>query len=580
MLRQPIIAVLGHVDHGKTSMLDSIRHTAIASREAGGITQAIGTTEISSDVIIKMCSTLMARFNFSINVPGVLFIDTPGHEAFTTLRKRGGSIADLAVLVVDINEGIMPQTLESMEILKSSKTPFVVAVNKIDRINGWASALCFLDNFSHQNPDVQGMFEEKFYQLMEQFANHGFRCDRYDRVTDFKTTIAAVPVSAKTGEGIPDLLVTLIGLAQTFLQDQLLSTDKSQGMVLEVKELKGLGMTIDAILYDGAAKRNDFLVVGGKNPTIAKIRALMLPETMRDMRAEKKFRSVDEVYAAAGVKIVAPGMENVIAGSPLRTAKTFEEAEKLLDEMEKEKEEVEIVTDEDGLILKADTLGSLEALISIFKNYPIREATIGSVSKKDVMKAEVNKEENCKIVIAFNVNTTEDAETFAGDRGVKLMVSDVIYRLIEEYELWTKKIEEDTKKREIEGLTRPAEVKIIPGAIFRASDPAIVGCEVYGILKPGSELMKDTGQAVGTVKQIQSQGQNIDEAKTGDKVAVSIIGPTIGRQIREGETVYTNINGFEFKALRRNEKFLTQPELTVLEKIFAIKRKADPRYGL
>src|SRR3989344_5715633 len=269
MLRQPIIAVLGHVDHGKTSILDCIRQTAIATREAGGITQAIGTTEISSDVITKLCSTLLRKFNFTINVPGVLFIDTPGHEAFTSLRKRGGSIADIAILVVDINEGIMPQTAESIEILKATKTHFVVAVNKIDRIHGWEPGSIFLNNVQMQKPDVQGTFEGKFYKLMDQFAGHGLRCDRYDRVTDFRTTIAAVPLSAKTGEGVPDLLVTLIGLAQNFLSSQLVSTDKSQGMALEVKEVKGLGVTVDAIIYDGSVARNDYIVIGGKMPTIA-----------------------------------------------------------------------------------------------------------------------------------------------------------------------------------------------------------------------------------------------------------------------------------------------------------------------
>ncbi len=580
MLRQPIIAVLGHVDHGKTSILDSIRNTAIASKEAGGITQAIGTTEISSDVINNMCTSLLKRFNFSINVPGLLFIDTPGHEAFITLRKRGGSIADLAILVVDIGEGIMPQTDESINILKDSKTPFIIAVNKIDRINGWTSGDCFLENHEKQNPDVQGRFEEKFYKLIEQFSSRGLAVDRFDRISDFKKTIAAVPLSAKTGEGIPDLLVTIIGLAQTYLKDQLVSSDKSQGMVLEVKEVKGLGVTIDTIIYDGAAHKNDYIIIGGKNEMIAKIRALMMPEALRDMRTEKKFKSVDEVYAAAGVKIIAPGLDNVVAGSPIRTAKTFEEAEKLLGEMEKEKEEIEISSEDEGLILKADTLGSLEALINIFKKFPIREATIGNVTKKDVMNADVNKTAPNRIIIAFNVGLNEDAETFGNDKGVKMMKSDVIYHLIENYEAWIKEEEESTKKKEIENLPRPAEIKIIPGSVFRASDPAIVGCEIYGILKPGSDLMKDTGHKAGNIKQIQSQGQNVADAKTGDKVAVSITGPTIGRQVKEGETLYTDLNQNEYKLLRKNEKYLTQAEIQVLDRIFVIKRKTDPRYAL
>ncbi len=557
-----------------------IRQTAIASHEAGGITQAIGTTEISADVVKNMCSILSEKFKFKIDVPGLLFIDTPGHEAFSTLRKRGGSIADIAVLVIDINEGLMPQTIESIEILKSTKTPFVIAMNKIDRINGWVSGDCFIENFPKQSDDVKGYFEQKFYQAIEQLDRKGIKADRFDRITDFTATVAAVPISAKTGEGISDLLMTLIGLAQVFLKDQLVSTEKSEGMILEVKEVIGLGITIDTVIHDGSVQKNDYLIVGGKNPMIAKVRALMMPEPMRDMRTEKKFKTVDIVYAAAGVKIAAPGLDNVTAGSPIRTAKTFEEAEKLLEEMEKEVEEVEIITDEEGLILKADTLGSLEALLTIFKDHPIREATIGSISKKDVMSAEVNTNILYKIVIGFNSSSTEDVQMYAKDMNIKLLQSDVIYRLIEDYDQWIEDEEEKIKKKEIEGLTRPAEIKLIPGSVFRASDPAIIGCEVYGLLKPGSDLIKDSGQKAGSIKQIQSQGQNVDEAKTGDKVAISISGPTIGRQVKENETLYTDINTNEYKALKKNEKFLSAPELTVLEKIFAIKRKTDPRYGL
>ena len=526
-----------------------------------------------------MCSTLMKKFNFRVDVPGLLFIDTPGHEAFTTLRKRGGSIADLAVLVVDINEGIMPQTAESIEILKSTKTPFVVAMNKIDRINGWTNGECFIDNYSNQIDDVKGVFEQKFYEVVKQLASRGITADRFDRVVDFTKTVAAVPVSAKTGEGISDLLVTLIGLAQTFLKGQLVSKEKAAGVVLEVKEVIGLGVTIDTIIYDGSVHRNDYLVVGGKVQMIAKIRALMVPEPMRDMRTEKKFNNVSEVNAAAGVKIVAPGLSDVVAGSPIRTTKTFEEAEKLLDEMEQEKEEVEIVTEEEGLILKADTLGSLEALISIFKKYPIREATLGTVTKKDVIKAEVNKESLYRVLIVFNSQLAEDAELLAKDNGIKVLRSDVIYRLIEDYEKWSKEEEEKTKKQEVDALTRPAEIKLIPGSVFRASDPAIIGCEVYGLLKPGVVVIKD-GQRIGTIKQIQSQGQNVETAKTGDKVAISISGPTIGRQIKENDTLYTDINNNDYKALRKNEKYLTQPEIATLDKIFEVKRKMDPRYGL
>jgi translation initiation factor 5B len=583
MLRQPIIVVMGHVDHGKTSLLDTIRQTVIASKEAGGITQAIGTTEIPTDVIKNLCGSLLSRFKFSISVPGLLFIDTPGHEAFTTLRRRGGSIADLAILVVDINEGIMPQTEESINILKDTKTPFVIAVNKIDRIRGWNSgAKCFLDSFEKQDDSTKGDFEKNFYELIEQLKKFDFDAERFDRVQDFRKTVAAVPVSAKTGEGIPDLLATLIGLAQNFLKDQLVKTDESAGTILEVKTMTGLGTVIDCVIYDGTIHRNDFLAIGGKSHIITKIRALLVPDPMKDIRTEKKFRTVNECHAACGVRISAPGIENINSGVMIKSADTMEEAQKLLEDIEHEIEEVEIHTETEGLIMKAGNIGGLEALITIFKNYPIRRAEIGQITRNDVVEAESNTEEKNRVVIGFNTDVSEEAATFAKDKGVRILDSDIIYRLVEEYEKFVKKNMEDMIKKEVDTLKRPGKLKILPGLVFRASNPAIVGCEVTGgIVKPGYRLFKfdkDIKDA-GEIKQIQSHGENVAEAKIGDKVAVSIIGPTVGRQINESDVLFTDLSSEDYKNLIKNTDFLSEHEKSVLQEIFEIKRKLDPRYG-
>lgn len=584
MLRQPVIALLGHVDHGKTSLLDCIRKTAIASKEAGGITQAIGTTEIPLEVVNNTCSLLSEKFRFNIDVPGLLFIDTPGHEAFTTLRKRGGLIADLAILVIDINEGIMPQTRESIDILKSTKTPFVVALNKIDRIGGWNSReTCFLTNYNEQSDDAKQEMETKFYKVIEQLSSHGFNADRYDRVTDFTQTIAAVPISAKTGEGIPDLLIMLVGLAQHFLKERLEKKEQSEGMVLEVKELKGMGTTIDAIIYNGSIEKNDFLVLGGKNPMITKIKALLVPEPLRDIRTEKNFRSINSINAATGVKISAPGLDIVVAGSMFRTAKTQEQAEKIIGEMEKEREQVEISAGKEGLILKADTIGSMEALIQIFGNYPIKEAHIGNITKQDLIKAEANTDEFLRVLVGFNVAPSDEIRVFAKDKKVKILTSNIIYELIENYEKWVEGEKQAIKQREIESVTHPGKLKILPGCIFRASNPAIVGCEVLGgIIKPNYSLFKfdkETKQ-VGEIKQIQSQGQNIDGAKSGDKIAVSILGPTVGRQINENDELYTNVESEDYKKLMKNEKLLSKSEKEILKEIYEIRKKENARYGL
>ncbi|MCX6816075.1 MAG: translation initiation factor IF-2, partial [Candidatus Aenigmarchaeota archaeon] len=467
---------------------------------------------------------------------------------------------------------------------KDSKTPFVVAMNKIDRIQGWSPNLCFLESYEKQDDDVKGEFEKKFYEVIGQFTSLGFTVERFDRITDFKTIIAAVPISAKTGEGIPDLLTTLIGLAQTYLKDQLVKTDQAAGTVLEVKEITGLGTVIDCIIYDGTVHRNDHIVIGGTVPMIAKIRSLLMPEPMRDIRTEKKFRSVDECHAACGVRISAPGMDAVQSGSEIRTAQTFEEAEKLMEQCESEKQVIEIHHDEEGLILKSNTIGGLEALISLFKVHSIREAEIGQITKKDVMNAEANKDIFHRIVIGFNTDTGGDAEKFAKDKGIKILTSDVIYRLIEGYEKWVEEEKQEIKKKEVDALIRPGKMRIVPGLVFRASNPAIVGCEVIaGIIRPGYSLFKVSGneiKVVGEIKQIQSQGQNVDEVKINDKVAVSIIGPAVGRQIDEGDVLYTDMNSDNYKKLIKNEKFLTEHEKSVLEEILLLKRKVDQRFGL
>ncbi len=582
-LRQPIIVILGHVDHGKTTLLDQIRQTAIAAREAGGITQAIGTTEIPNEVIGRICGPLLDTFKVKLEIPGLLFIDTPGHEAFGSLRSRGGSIADIAILIVDINEGLMPQTLESLEILKNSKVPFVIAFNKIDRIHGWSvpdKMCCFCDNFEEQSDEVKGDFEKKFYELVEEFAKHDTIIERFDRISDFTKNVAAIPVSAKTGEGVPELLTILAGLAQRFLKERLITTDTAKGMILEVKDVTGLGTTIDTVIYDGSVKRNDYLVIGGPIPRIMKIRALLEPEPLRDMRTEKKFRNVEEVHAASGVKIAAPGLGDIVAGLPIRTAKTFEEAEKLLNELEEEQEEVGIHAESEGLILKADTIGSLEALINVFKQYPIRDASIGLINKTDTIKAEANTKSEYKAIIGFNTRTSDEVKAFAKDKSVVIIENNVIYRLLEDYEKWVKEEKEKTRLSELESVTRPGKIKLLPGCTFRASNPAIVGCEVVGgRIKSGYKLLKNN-KVIGEVKQIQSQGENREEAKIGDKIAVSITGPTIGRQVQESDVLYTEITGSEYAKLNAHKDLLSDNELSVLEEIKEFKKKDNPRWGL
>ena len=566
--REPIISVLGHVDHGKTTILDQIRRTTIASGESGGITQHIGATDVPFDAIQKICGTLLK--DVGIKLQDLLFVDTPGHEAFTNLRKRGGSVADLAILVIDINEGLKPQTIESIEIIKHYRTPFVVAANKIDIIGGWMPGIG-LDN---QMEHVKDEFYKKFYFLIHQLSQHNFDSDLYSNITDFTRQIAIVPVSAKTEEGIPELLMVLIGLAQQYLGKKLeIGLEKpAKGTILDVKEEKGLGTTIDVIIYDGHIKKDDWIVVGAKTPILTKVKALLRPKPLDELRDPKyKFSSIDEVYAAAGIKIVAPNLENAIAGAPVYVG-----GSDLIEKVKKEVESVEISTNKLGIIVKADTLGSLEAVIRILSSndIPIRKGMIGGVTRGDVMEASAvrSSDKYLGVIWAFNSQISKEAEDIARDKNIKIFGSDVIYRLLEEYSLWKKQEMEIEKAEKLKKAITPVKIKLLPKYVFRQSNPAIVGIEILvGKLSSGCRLMRDDGRVVGRVKGIQLKKETVKSAKVGDEVAISIEGVTIGRQLMEGDVVYSFISDEDMAKLNLDE--LSAEEIKILEDIRELKAK-------
>ncbi|RLE44874.1 translation initiation factor IF-2, partial [Candidatus Woesearchaeota archaeon] len=356
-IRSPVCTVVGHVDHGKSSLLDYIRSSNIVKAEAGAITQAIGASLIPLDIIKKTCGPLLDSLKIKFTIPGLLFIDTPGHAAFTNLRKRGGNLADIAILVIDINEGFKPQTEEAVEILKQQKTPFIVAANKIDLLPGWNSAKDnVLKNISSQGQDTQKRLDIKLYELVGKLHEFGFASERFDRVSDHTKEVAIIPISSKTGEGIPELLMVLTGLAQKYLENCLKCDINipAKGTVLEVKEEKGMGMVLDTIIYDGMLKKDDFIVIGGiEKPVVTKPRALLEPMPLSEIRDKKtKFKQVDEVCAARCIRISAPEIENAIAGMPLM-ASSKDSLEKTKQEIQKLVSEVIIETDEQGIILKA-----------------------------------------------------------------------------------------------------------------------------------------------------------------------------------------------------------------------------------
>ncbi len=583
--RHPIVSVLGHVDHGKTSLLDKVRGTKVFDREAGAITQHIGASEVPLATIYERCGPVLKGKKFT--VPGLLFIDTPGHHAFSSLRRRGGQLADIAILVVDMTEGLMPQTVEAIQILRSTKTPFIVAANKVDRCQGWVTAdKPFILNVRDQGPSAQANFDEKFYRLIAALYEQGLNAERYDRISDFTKNIAIVPTCARSGEGIQDLLAMLVGLAQKFLEARL-ETDEElpgEGTVLEVKQDKGLGTVLDVILYAGKIRKSDTILLGTKNePLISKVKGLLRPAPLDEMRdARKAFTAADEVVAAAGIKLLIPDAEGVVAGAPMRVVRQDAEQNKAAYEAVAAASKPQVELRDTGIYVKSDTIGGLEALANLLKErqVSIRKAEVGDISRRDVVEAAAMTDPLQRILLGFNVKMLPDVEAEAQARELTVFTDRVIYGLLDNHDKWLA-----DEKRKLEAANRqthvhPCKIRFLPGNAFRGRDPAVFGVRVLaGTLLAGRMLMKEDGKPIGRVKSIQKDKKTVEEAKLGDEVAISVHGPTIGRQIMEGDLFHMDIPEGDAKWLLTEGKISPEEKDTLLE-LLRVKRKEDKFWGM
>lgn len=606
-LRQPVVVVLGHVDSGKTSLLDKIRGTGVQAREAGGITQHIGASFFPIETVKTITGHLYERLaKTDEQIPGLLFIDTPGHEVFANLRSRGGSAADIAIVVADVNKGFEPQTIESIDILKKRKVPFVVALNKVDMISGWKGKkkseisqsrketttinLGFItEEIKKQDSNVLTLLDEKIYGVVGSLSRMGFISEAFWRIKEFDKELAIVPISAVSGIGIPELMAVLVGLAQQYMKKRLERRyDYVRGIILEINEELGLGPSANMILLDGTIKQGDTIMVAKRDEiVVTKVKALLLPKPLDEMRDPRdKFRSVTEVISAAGLRIVSPDLEGVLAGSPLYVLRNKEEEKEIRHFIESEVKSTFINnTNALGVILRCDTIGSLEAIIDMLKkeNIPIQTADIGHITRRDVLAAHAVKDKDryLGVILGFNVKVLDDAKKEAGEREVNIFNEKVIYNLVRNYTDWVKYQKEHADSIIFEEIPPICKIQFLKGFVFRRNDPAVFGAEILiGKLRQKNQVINENGSKVGIIHQIQDKGKNIEEARKGMQVAVSIRGPTIGRQINEGDFFYTDLNSRQAKLLI--EKFghrLNEEEKEIFEFILNIKRKSDPAYG-
>lgn len=475
--------------------------------------------------------------------------------------------------------------------MKTRKTPFVVAANKIDLVPGWrrTGTRSISSSILQQPPEVQREVDNRIYTVMGSLSRFGLYAERFDRIKDFTKTVAIVPTSAKTGEGIPELLALVVGLTQSYMKEELLTTTGSaKGTILEVKEEVGLGVTVNAITYDGILNVGDQIALGGKEgPIVTTVRAILVPKPLDEIRDPRdRFSSVRSVRAASGIKIVAPDLEKALAGSSLYAVPKAESPEAYAKTVEEEFERLRIKTDKNGVVLKTDTLGALEAITASLNKSgtPIRFADVGDISKREVIEADIVREKDrlLGVVLGFNVKTLPDAEEEAKRRNILIMRADVIYDLLDGYSRWVEAEKAASVKAELDRHVRPGKMRVLTGYIFRHSKPAIFGVEILaGTIRQKYPLVNKGGKKIGTVMRLQDKGTDIDEARAGMQIAVSVDKAVIGRSVFEGDVLYVAVpeqSAREFSI--RLREHLSPDEMWVLEELTEIMRKENPLWNI
>nr|XP_018899870.1 PREDICTED: eukaryotic translation initiation factor 5B [Bemisia tabaci] len=592
VLRAPIVCVLGHVDTGKTKILDKLRRTNVQDGEAGGITQQIGATNVPIDAIKEQGKIVKGFSQMELRVPGLLIIDTPGHESFSNLRNRGSSLCDIAILVVDIMHGLEPQTIESINLLKNKKTPFVVALNKIDRLYDWNSTpkKDIRETIKAQAPNTIVEFERRTKEVILQFAEQGLNAALFYENPDTRSYVSLVPTSAITGEGMGNILALIVEICQNMLAKRLMFSEELQATVLEVKAISGLGTTIDAILVNGYLREGDTMVLAGtEGPIVTQIRSLLMPQPLKELRVKNAYIDHKEVKAAQGVKIAAKELEKAIAGLNLYVAQQPDEVEVLTKEVSHELKSAlsHIKVHDRGVYVQASTLGSLEALLEFLRSskIPYCSFRIGPVVKKDVMKASTMLEHESRYatILAFDVKVERDAQELADAVGVKIFQADIIYHLFDKFTAYTEELKQK-KRDEFKSIAVfPCKLRVLPQFIFNSRDPIVMGVMIEaGIVKEGTPICVPSKEFVelGIVTGIESNHKPVESARKGQEVCIKIepipgeAPKMFGRHFDEKDMLVSKISRQSIDACKdyfRDDLVKTDWQLMVeLKKMFEI----------
>ncbi|XP_056287664.1 eukaryotic translation initiation factor 5B [Pseudoliparis swirei] len=534
VLRSPVVCVLGHVDTGKTKLLDKLRHTNVQDGEAGGITQQIGATNVPKETIEEQTRMVKGFDKENLRIPGMLIIDTPGHESFSNLRNRGSSLCDISILVVDIMHGLEPQTLESINLLKEKKCPFIVALNKIDRLYDWKRSpeTDIVVTLKKQKKNTKDEFDERTKAVIVELAQQGLNAALFFENKDPRTFVSLVPVSAHSGDGMGNLIALLVELTQTLLARRLARCHELRAQVMEVKAIPGMGTTIDVILINGCLREGQTIIVPGvEGPIVTQIRGLLLPPPLKDLRIKSQYEKYKEVNTAQGVKILGKDLEKTLAGLPLLVAYQEDEIPVLRDELVRELKQTLscIKLEEKGVYVQASTLGSLEALLEFLRTskVPYAGINIGPVHRKDVMRASTMLEHDLQyaVILAFDVKVERESQEMADSLGIRIFWAEIIYHLFDAFT----KFREDYKKAKQDEFKNiavfPAKLRILPQFIFNSRDPIVMGVVVEaGVLRQGTPLCIPTKGFVdvGVVTSIEMNHKAVDSAKKGQEICIKV----------------------------------------------------------
>ena len=625
-MRQPIIAVLGHVDHGKTTLLDKIRSmdtsvkSDVVARESGSITQHVGATEIPAHALNQARNKLLEfakREQKEFQSRGIVFIDTPGHDAFTTIRTRGGNLANLAILIIDIADGIKPQTVECIELLHELEKDYVIVLSKIDRIHGWTTEenRSFIESLQSQKPHAHEEFMKKIYELQGKFAEFGKNVYLYHENSNPKEDVSMVPISAIDGEGLDDLLFVIMEMSERFLAKDLTSTRAAcEATIIEVKKEKGLGDTLDVLLTNGTLRQGEEFLFVNENEgySESKIRNILRPKPFFEMKsAGNQWESVSDVQAAAAIKLIGPNFSGAVTGLPLLLKRDLQDKEfakrwlAIVDEYQGRKltgrceqcDELLYISDFDahketedcrnanispkGILVKADSTGGIEALVNELKkeNIPVRYSGTGPLLKREINDIIHQQEDQLfRAVLCFNVKINPLAEELAQKHHIEIFQHDIVYALKDRFLEWREEQYSILNKEKDKELMLPGEFLFLADHTFNKKSPAIIGVRILnGKIQVGQRILNTEGNSIGLVQSIRLKGEAAFSAKKGDEVAIGIKGGNVDRNLHPEHTYLADIDSKHASTLRKRKLAIDVQE--ILEKLQQLHRKDDHYWG-